>query len=186
MIGIALFMIVPPLVLVAIPTVLYLTIPKRKSPVTLGFILAGIHLALVLYVAAPADSAGIGSESFGRSEAIPSRKSERTPGPIPNPVLGCASQSTRGIYAGLELVHARLECQDHLDGFRGGLPHACGFRKRPTTFRGSSCVFRGQVERGRRVWRDGDVPGERPLVVDGPVALDPAIDAVVMSFDPLE
>jgi hypothetical protein len=87
MIGIALFMIVPPLVLVAIPTVLYLTIPKRKSPVTLGFILAGIHLALVLYVAAPADSAGIGSESFGRSEAIPSRKSERTPGPIPNPVL---------------------------------------------------------------------------------------------------
>ena len=43
-------MIVPLLVLVAI-SVLYLSVSKRKSPVTLGFILAGIHLAVVLYVA---------------------------------------------------------------------------------------------------------------------------------------
>ncbi len=38
-------------VLVAIPTVLYLSISKKKSPVTLGFILAGIHLAFFLYAA---------------------------------------------------------------------------------------------------------------------------------------
>jgi len=43
-------MIVPLLVLVAI-SVLYLSVSKRKSPVTLGFILAGIHLAVVLYAA---------------------------------------------------------------------------------------------------------------------------------------
>jgi hypothetical protein len=45
------FMIVALLVLAAIPSVLYLSVAKRKSLVTLGFILAGIHLAVVLYVA---------------------------------------------------------------------------------------------------------------------------------------
>ena len=45
------FMIVPLLVLVAIPSVLYLSVSKRKSPVVLGFILAAIHLAFVLCAA---------------------------------------------------------------------------------------------------------------------------------------
>jgi hypothetical protein len=43
--------IVPVLVVVAIPSLLYLSVSKRKNPVTLGFILAGIHLSLVLYAA---------------------------------------------------------------------------------------------------------------------------------------
>ena len=37
--------------LASIPSVLYLSVSKRKSPVMSGFILAGIHLALVLCVA---------------------------------------------------------------------------------------------------------------------------------------
>lgn len=43
-------MIVAVIVFVAIPSVLYLSLSKRKSPVTLGLILAGIHLAFVLLV----------------------------------------------------------------------------------------------------------------------------------------
>jgi hypothetical protein len=51
MIGLALLlMIVPLFVLVAMSTVLYLS-SKKKSPMTVGFILAGIHLAVFLPLA---------------------------------------------------------------------------------------------------------------------------------------